>query len=378
MKKMLIIVFIIGGLVMLKPINAFIKGAVDNIVHRRNLVTGIITADNSDKSYAVEIGESGKSIKRIFTLSPDPDLVVGDKARVLYRGGNKEDMILLAPTKLYVDIIAYIYYAGGKSYVAIFDLDGNFIKEVNYYGSSYATGNDGVAVDKNGNIHIAGRWSDKLLKLDSEGNTLKEITYTTATPNQVAIDPDGYVWVYEWDDDGDYYVRKREPTTLEIIDEVNMTSSALKDYNGMAFDSSGYLYMVDWHNGNIEKWDVDSRTRVTWRALAGGAEDHPISSSLAVIGSDLVLVQWAAFDKGDYWTCPTDLSANFIPHTLAEFGGSSWVESITAVNGSHFIVCGDTSGEQQAIVKYNTGFSLVWNKPYNGLGGGLSISAYPF
>jgi len=99
MKKLLFIVLIIGGLIMLKPINVYVKNAVSNIVYRKNLVTGIITADHGNKSYDVEIGESGKSIKKIFTLSPDPDLAVGDKARIFYRGGCKEDPILMAPTK---------------------------------------------------------------------------------------------------------------------------------------------------------------------------------------------------------------------------------------------------------------------------------------
>lgn len=85
---------------MLRPIDAFVKDAIAGIVHRGNFITGIITADNGNKSYAVEISESGKSIPAIFTLSPDPDLAVGDKARILCRGGNKEDRILLAPTKI--------------------------------------------------------------------------------------------------------------------------------------------------------------------------------------------------------------------------------------------------------------------------------------
>lgn len=84
---------------LLKPIHEIVKNIVGNIVYRGDIVTGIITADNEDKSYAVEISESGKSRPKIFTLSPNPDLKVGDKARVLYRGGNKEDPILLAPTK---------------------------------------------------------------------------------------------------------------------------------------------------------------------------------------------------------------------------------------------------------------------------------------
>ncbi len=111
MKKLLVLILIwLGVFILLRPVGEFKGEAVGNIVYRRNLVTGIITADNGDKSYAVEIGESGKSIKKIFTLSPDPDLAVGDKARIFYRGGNKEDMILLAPTKPAISIILFENY----------------------------------------------------------------------------------------------------------------------------------------------------------------------------------------------------------------------------------------------------------------------------
>ena len=83
---------------MLRPINAIIKDSVGNIIHRGFVVTGEVAVDNGDSSYDVYIAEEAKPYPRIFTLSKNPDLAVGDKARILYKDGNKELPIILPPT----------------------------------------------------------------------------------------------------------------------------------------------------------------------------------------------------------------------------------------------------------------------------------------
>lgn len=98
MKKYLfILLIIIGVLVMLKPINSIIKDSIGNIIYRGNIVTGIVAVDNGDGSYDVFISESDRAYPKIFTLSANPDLAVGDKVRILYKNGCKELPIILPP-----------------------------------------------------------------------------------------------------------------------------------------------------------------------------------------------------------------------------------------------------------------------------------------
>jgi len=85
---------------MLKPINSIIKDSIGNIMFRGNVVTGIVATDNSDGSYDVFISESDRAYPKIFTLSRNPDLVVGDKVRILYKNGCKELPIIIKPTGL--------------------------------------------------------------------------------------------------------------------------------------------------------------------------------------------------------------------------------------------------------------------------------------
>ena len=97
MKKLLILLIFIGVLVMLKPINSIIKDSIGNIIYRGNVVTGIVAVDNGDGSYDVFISESDRAYPKIFTLSANPNLAVGDKVRILYQNGCRELPIILPP-----------------------------------------------------------------------------------------------------------------------------------------------------------------------------------------------------------------------------------------------------------------------------------------
>ena len=97
MKKLLILLIIIGVLVMLKPINSIIKDSIGNIIYRGNVVTGTVAVDNGDGSYDVFISESDRAYPKIFTLSANPDLAMGNKVRILYKNGCKELPIILPP-----------------------------------------------------------------------------------------------------------------------------------------------------------------------------------------------------------------------------------------------------------------------------------------
>ena len=99
MKKLLIILLIIGGLIMLRPINEIIRNTVGNIIHRLSVVTGEVAVDNGDGSYGVFIAGDPKIYPKIFTLARDPDIAVGDTVRILYKNGDKNNPIIWPPEK---------------------------------------------------------------------------------------------------------------------------------------------------------------------------------------------------------------------------------------------------------------------------------------
>jgi len=357
---------------MFKNISSIIKDSIGNIIYRGNVVTGTVAIVRGDGSYDVFISESDKAYPKIFTLSRNPDLTVGDKVRILYKNGCKELPIILppvvtaAPTITYN--IAYVYYYGSTNYLVILDSNGNIIYNAVHSAISYTTDQDAEAVDNNGNIYITGRWADKFKKLDNNGNLLTEISVTN--PFQIAINSSGEIWLYEWTDDN-YFV-KRDPTTLAKLDEIVLNNSY--DYMGMTFDSSGYLYVVNWVTEKIEKWNVVSKTKIAERTT--GLGNDSIYCSLAVIGSNVYMVNSGNRDA-DYWVIPTSLGSNFVGHDLTEFGALDDVNFITGYGGTHFVVEGFI-GSVKHILKYDSNGILVWDTPIVVTGSGLGVAAYPF
>ena len=106
---------------MLKPINSIIKDSIGNIIYRGNVVTGTVAVDNGDGSYDVFISESDRAYPKIFTLSANPNLAVGDKVRILYKNGCKELPIILPPSTSLPEgcyMIAGVYQYDGRLYTS--------------------------------------------------------------------------------------------------------------------------------------------------------------------------------------------------------------------------------------------------------------------
>ena len=149
----------------------------------------------------------------------------------------------------------------------------------------------------------------------------------------------------------------------------------------MAFDSDGFLYMIDWSNDYIKKWNVVTKTLTASRALAGGAEDKSIYSSLAVVGSVVYLTQWAN-KLGDIFTCPTNLNSDFVANNVDEDfpDERDFCNFITACKGTHIVVEGYVNNVK-TIVKYTPDFTRVWKITLDTAtypGTDLGIAAYPF
>ena len=124
---------------MLKPVNSIIKDSIGNIIYRGNVVTGTVAVDNGDGSYDVFISESDRAYPKIFTLSANPDLAVGDKVRILYKNGCRELPIILPPATTpeeYELTFNNSYRAGCAKYSTVSYADAR-----NAIYSSYTAGN---------------------------------------------------------------------------------------------------------------------------------------------------------------------------------------------------------------------------------------------
>lgn len=329
---------------MLRPINTFIKNAVANIAYRRNFVTGIITADNGDKSYAVEIGESGKSRLKVFTLSPDPDLKVGDKARILYRGGNKEDPILLAPTKSAI-LRRYALICAVPDSLQLFDMNGILLNQISVAGWGYS--GCGVTLDSQGNIYIE-EDGEVIKKYDFNMNLLVTQNIETAGfwIDGINMGPDGHLYSLEIIDEG-YNVKKRNILDLTIVAIIPITTDLYLAYSGgLCLDSDGNIYV--YQNPYIEKY---SKMGVKLASIDVGNLSTEYAGC-CVLGNYVYFVR----NTDEIIYLPLNLStytAWNLPFATAY--------AITVADGC-LICSGWDASNMAATTKYDNNRNLIWQK----------------
>ena len=99
---------------MLRFNKATSSNTIGNIKHRGTYMTGIVTADNGDGSYNVEIAGSGKSIKNIFTTKKEPDYKVDETVGIVFEYGIKEKRTIcgVLPDIIYIEVAASVNSLG--------------------------------------------------------------------------------------------------------------------------------------------------------------------------------------------------------------------------------------------------------------------------
>lgn len=378
MKKILLIM-LIGVFIMLKPINKIIDNSIGNIIHRGNVVTGIIDVVHANKSYDVFISESDRAYPKIFTLSANPDLAVGDKVRILYKDGCKELPIILPPitpaiVRYHAFIVHYGKTVGGiwKNFMALYDTDGILIKELEF---DYGFGTyDAVTMDKWGNIYDC-QGGDNIRKYDKELNLLLTVpredpTYWHYTVN---MGPDGYLYVLTADASW-MRVQKRRTSDLAIVDTCILDSY----YDGLCITADGHFFTIcDWgvNEDNLLKIRFSDGTIVAQKYLED--IEHNLAG-LGVIENNVYGAGGGIVEIGglraDGLYIDTDLSGDFHAWIV---GTSTYNYRVTAMDGIYMIASGWNGGS--VIRKYDGDRNIIWEKILAGGGGNpFSIGAYNF
>jgi len=362
--------------IMGRPMTDIQRKMVGQIDYGINVVNGIVESENINKTYNCYVAGEPVIYPSIPTFSRNPKLQPGDKVTIEFINGCRETPVILAPedirerpdtSEIATLIVAFMY----DKRIAIFDSAGTLIINVAYTAGAEAADGDTVAVDQQGNIYVADFDASRIYKLDSEGAAVTDVA--AQTPEMIAVAPDGSIWNYNGTTD---FFIKRNASTLAIEGSFD---SGTGSYKGMAFDSAGYLYTVDWFNHYIKKFDVTTGLLAASRLLTGRAYTLALYSSLSVVGAVVALAQKFSYVWNiDYAICPTNLTTDFVSQFLAEFPADSDSRAITAFSGNSFIIGGTIDGAQEAIIKYNSAFTLTWNTPYNGNNNLLSVGAYPF
>ena len=142
----------------------------------------------------------------------------------------------------------------GNNRIQVFDTDGEFLMTWGERGSEpgQLMTPTGLTVDSSGNIWVVDRGNSRVQNFTLDGEHLS--TWGTEggddgqflTPTSIAIDTDGLI-----------YVSEAEGTRVQILttegDYLATPMASLNSPHGIAFDSTGAMYIADTMNGVIRK-----------------------------------------------------------------------------------------------------------------------------
>ena len=147
----------------------------------------------------------------------------------------------------------------GNNRIQVFDTDGNFLMAWGERGSEpgQLMTPTGLTVDGSGNIWVVDRGNSRVQSFTSDGELLSTWGSEGSgdgrflTPTSIAMDTEGFV-----------YVSEAQGTRVQILTAEGVYHatpiSILNAPHGMAFDSSGTLYIADTMNGLIRKLERDA------------------------------------------------------------------------------------------------------------------------
>ena len=152
-----------------------------------------------------------------------------------------------------------------------FDATGKLLKS---FGSGMFLFPHGIAVDRDGNVWITDGQSQNgkgfaVVKFSPEGKVLMTLDYAFNQPNDVAIAPNGDIFVAEGHTPamGTARIRKFNKDG-KFIKEWGKHGSAPGEFevpHALAFDSRGRLFVGDRANNRIQIFDQDGRFLDQWK-----------------------------------------------------------------------------------------------------------------
>jgi sugar lactone lactonase YvrE len=208
--------------------------------------------------------------------------------------------VLNNPYGVTVDPSGNVFVADqGNNRIAKFSSSGTFISSFGSAGSgdgqfSFAYG---VTSDKVGNIYVADAGNNRIQKFSNSGSFLTSFgTGVLNSPNLLTTDSDGDVWVA---DVGSNKIRQfsGSGTLLSSIGVpgpgwggAGTGDGQLNRPYGVAFDSSGNVWVTDTFNHRVQEFSQDGTFLSTFGSFGSGNDQlhHPIG--IAIDSFDRVLV----------------------------------------------------------------------------------------
>jgi len=286
------------------------------------------------------------------------------------------------PMDVAVDSSGNVYVSDSFNYrIQKFDSEGGFDTKWGWSGSGDGAFHFplGIAIDSSSNVFVADNNNKRIQKFTSEGVWLASWnSYDTngqsnsfSNPSDVAVDSSGNVFVLDsgyWPTPPEYRIVKldNEGGFLTRWGEDGTDDGQIKTPTGIAVDSSGYVYVIDWwqdYNSwppvtyhRIQKFDNDGNFEDRWDFEDGHANGELYwPQRIAVDSSGNIYVA----DTGNHRIQELDSDGQFIDYipTLNQSPIADAGSDQTAIVGETVTFDGSGSSDPDgSIVSYDWDF----------------------
>jgi hypothetical protein len=209
---------------------------------------------------------------------------------------------------------AYITDIGGNR-IQQFDSDGTFVRAFGAGAGTAFSNPRGIDVDAAGNVWVADIGNGKVQKFSSTGSYLGTLGGTGTAPFAVKVDPDGKVWVTDFQTSPNQ-VHKIDPATGQRLLTINGFGQPVD----ITFDDSGQAHILNFNTKEIRTYTVDGgflASRPVPVIVSDGWYSQPYPLGVAVDGQGRLLLtnqtsQVAVFDP----PTPPDTDGDGIPNAI--------------------------------------------------------------
>ena len=212
----------------------------------------------------------------------------------------------------------------------------------------------GLAVDGSSNLYIADSGNSRIVEVSASGagSVLATPSITLSSPNGVAVDRSGNIYIADTGANRIVEMSSAGAASVFFSSATSISSATLSSPTGITVDPSGNLYVADSGNNRLVKITAAAAGSVVSTAALGTPLSNPTDVAVDFIGNIYIA------DKGNNRVVEIPLGQSAAPYTTGTVTFTSPTGVGVDTSGTVYIT--DTAGNQiVSVAKSAVGFGHV-------------------